>query len=202
MTLSLGRALSTVALTAGLTLATAGTAAAETYAALDAHGDVLAYDASGDPEAAGTPAPGVKNGDVWRTVFKHADRRVSVRIKFADLRRKGVMSGFVVRVATNEKVRRDVVVFAGPKQWRGQAQMMRPNGNPVDCAVKHNINYDTNVVTMSFPRTCVSEPRWVRMGAGSFWMDGASNTAYQDDAQLSGRVNQTTVKLSPRIRRG
>ncbi len=202
MTLSLGRALSTLALAAGLAVSTAGTAAAQTFSVRDAHGDVLAYDASGDAETAGTPAPGVKNGDVWRTVFKHADRRVSARIKFADLRRKGVMSGYIVRVVTNEKVRRDVVIFAGPQQWRGEAQMSRPNGNPVECDVKHAINYDTNVITLSFPRGCVSDPRWVRMGAGSFWMDGAMETAYQDDAQLSGRVRETTVKLSPRIRRG
>lgn len=201
MNISLGRTISTVAIAVGLTLGTAGTAAAQTFSVQDARGDVLAYDMASDSDT-GTPAPGVENGDVWRTVFRHNDRRISARIKFADLQRRGVMSGYIVRVVTNEKVRRDVIIYAGPQHWRGDSQMARPNGNPVECNIAHNINYDTNVLTLSFTRSCVSDPRWVRMGAGSFWMNGAAQTAYQDDAQLPGRVNDTTVKLSPRIRRG
>ncbi len=200
MTLSLGRTISTLALAAGLALGTAGAAAAQTLTVTDARGDVRAYDMESEQETS-SPAPGVKNGDILRTVFKHSDRRVSARLKFADLQRKGAMSGYVARVVTNENVRRDVIIFAGPRQWRGDAQMTRPNGNPVDCDLKHAINYDTNVLTVSFPRSCVSDPRWVRLGAGSFWMNGVTGTAYQDDAQLSGRVN-ATVKLSERLRRG
>jgi hypothetical protein len=199
MTLSLGRTISTLALAAGLALGTAGTAAAQTLTVKDARGDVKAF--VGDSEEP-TAAPSVKNGDIVRTTFRHADQRISVRVKFVDLQRRGQMGGHFLRVVTNEQVRREVTIFGGPNAWRGQAQMTRPNGNPVDCKIQHKIAYDTNVLTLSFPRSCVSDPRWVRLGFGSVTTSDDGNTGYLDDAQLSDRVNPATVKLSPRLRRG
>ena len=198
MTISLGRTVSTLAVAAGLALGTAGTAAAAELTVNDARGDVQAFDMTTDEPSA---APAVKNGDITRTVFRHNDRRISVRGKFADLARKGDMNGFVVRIVTNEGVRRDVTVFAAPNMWGGQATMARPSGQEVTCDVDHKIAYDTNVLTVSFPRSCVSDPRWVRLGFGSVRMESAANQYYGDDAQISGHLN-ANFKLSGRIRRG
>lgn len=197
MTISLGRTLTTLALAAGLGFATAGSASADDLAVKDAKGDMVTFDM--DTETT-TPAPGVKNGDVLRTVFHHNERRIAVRVKFNDLARRGQVLSEGLRIVTNEGVRREVSIFAGPHMWRGQTMMNRPNGNPVDCAIKHNLAYDTNVLTLSFPRTCVSNPRWVRLGVGSIWVDNNDNV-YGDDAQISDDVNANNVKLSPRLRK-
>jgi hypothetical protein len=187
-----------VALAAGLAVATAGTAAAQTLTDVDQRGDVQTFDMTSEEP---TPAPTVANGDVLRTVFKHAERRVSVRVKYADLRRVGQFRNDGIQLVTNEGVRREVSVFAGQGMWRGESDMIRPNGQPVDCDIAHKIDYDRNLVTISFPRSCVSDPRWVRLGLGSVWVDG-ENRAYADDAQIDGRINPETLKLSPRLRRG
>lgn len=199
MTLSLGRTALTLALAAGLTFTTAGTAAAESLTVRDARGDVQARDMETDePTGQGE----VANGDIVRTVMRHSDRRISVRIKYVDLRKAGDGRGDVVRVVTNEGVRRDVTVFAAPGAWRGDAGMTRPNGNPVDCDVTHKINYDKNVTTLSFPRKCVSDPRWVQLGVGAMWMKFQASVYYADDAQLDGRVKANSLELSKRLRRG
>ena len=57
------------------------------------------------------------------------------------------------------------------------------------------------MITVSFPRSCVSDPRWVRLGFGSVRMESAANQYYGDDAQISGHLN-ANFKLSGRIRRG
>lgn len=199
MNASLGRTISTLALAAGLSVATAGTAAAEELTVTDGRGDVQVLDMATD---GWTPAPAVKNGDVSRAVLRHNDGRISVRVKFRDLARKGSMSGHVVRVVTDEGVKRDVNIFAGPNMWRGEAMMSRPNGQEVACKVDHKIAYGTNVVTLSFPRACVSAPRWVRLGFGTMWMDGTGTHYYGDDAQIDGELDESRLRLSPRLRRG
>lgn len=199
MNASLGRTISTLALAAGLSVATAGTAAAEELTVTDGRGDVQVLDMATD---GWTPAPAVKNGDVSRAVLRHNDGRISVRVKFRDLARKGSMSGHVVRVVTDEGVKRDVNVFAGPGMWGGEAMMSRPNGQEVACKVDHKIAYGTNVVTLSFPRACVSAPRWVRLGFGTMWMDGTGTHYYGDDAQIDGELDESRLRLSLRLRRG
>ncbi|HSJ19223.1 MAG TPA: hypothetical protein VK964_01495 [Nocardioidaceae bacterium] len=197
MKLSLGRSLTTLAVAAGLTLAAAGPAVAQSHTHLDARGDVTAYSMQTEEEA---PAPNVKNGDIVRTALHHRQHRIAVRIKFVDLRRVG-FRGDGIRVVTNEGVRREVTTFASPGMWRGEAEMMRPNGNPVDCDIKLGMDYDKNVVTVSFPRKCVSDPRWVRIGVGSFWAQMEAEKAFMDDAQRDGKVYEN-LRLSPRLKRG
>jgi hypothetical protein len=195
--LSLGRSLTTLAVAAGLTLAAAGPAAAQSHTHLDARGDLISYSGQSDEE---TAAPNVKNGDIVRTALHHRQHRIAVRIKFVDLRRVG-FRGDAFRIVTNQGVRRDVMAFAGPGTWRGEAEMMRPNGNPVECDIKLGIDYDKNVVTMSFPRSCVKDPRWVRIGVGSFWAQMEAEKAFMDDAQRDGKVYEN-LKLSKRLKRG
>jgi hypothetical protein len=195
--LSLGRSLTTLAVAAGLTLAAAGPAAAQNLTHLDQRGDVRSFDMQTEEEAL---APKMKNGDIVRTVLQHRQHRIAVRIKFVDLTRAG-FRGDVIRVVTNAGVRREVSTMAGPGMWRGEAEMMRPNGQSVECDIKLGMDYDKNVVTLSFPRTCVKDPRWVRIGVASFWLQMKTEKAYVDDAQRDGKFNEN-IKLSPRLKRG
>jgi hypothetical protein len=203
---SVRRGMITLAVAAGLTIGAAGPASAETLTVRDARGDVMSFkmsDMGDDPEAEPqmTLRPNVANGDVLRTVFRHTSDRVAVRVTFAELKRAGEFRGDFVRVVTNEGVRRNVSIYAGRGMWKGEAEMTRPNDTTVRCAVRHKIDYDTNVVTVSFPRTCVSNPRWVRLGLGSMWVRSDMEEFFMDDAQLKAEVKDD-LKLSPRIRRG
>ncbi len=200
MTRSIRRSIFTVALAAGLALGTAGTASAQVLNHADQRGDVKAYDLDTDQPVAQSGT--ITNGDILRTTLGHGDRRISVRVKFADLRRAGDFRGDLLRVVTNEGVRRDVMISAAPGMWAGQAQMTRPNGNAVRCNIAHKIDYDNNVVTLSFPRSCVSDPRWVRLGSAAVWMSGQMHTYWADDALMDGGINPDNVRLSPRLRRG
>ncbi len=112
------------------------------------------------------------------------------------------MRDHFLRVVTNEGITRDVNVYAAPKHWRGEAEMTRPNGKTVPCDIRHSIDYDLDVVTVSFPRSCVSSPRWVRIGVGSTWAEPDVSKFYVDDAQLSGHLNPDGLRFSARLHRG
>lgn len=190
----LALSLSTTLAAAGL----AGPAAAQSLTELDRRGDVLVGTMEGEAFRPSTAA----NGDIVRTVMNHGRNAISLRLRFREVQRIGDFRSDGVHVVTDEGVRRDVYVSAGPGMWRGMAEMSRPNGQVVRCAISHRIDYDLDLVTLSFPRTCVSSPRWVRLGVGTVWGQLASNKMYADDAQLDGHIYPNSLRLSPRLRRG
>ena len=196
MTSTLRRTFAAV-LFATLAVGPAGAAQAQSLSRQDAQGDVRSFTGTSNTT---TPETAIADGDIQVVRMTHADRRIGVRIKFADLQKTGDVHGHVVRVVTNEGVRRNVLLAAGPHFWAGDSEMERPNGNKVRCAVRHSIDYTAHVVTIGFPRSCVSNPRWVRLGVGSF--SSTDQKTYVDDALLANRVDANTVALSPRLKRG
>lgn len=174
-----------------------GPASAQSLVERDAHADVRSFPVDADTSA---PEPTVTDGDIESSRLTHGRYRIGVRIKFADLQKTGDNRGHVVQVVTNEGVHRDVVLAVGPNLWRGSSEMDRPSGAKVRCAVRHSIDYTNHVVTIGFPRRCVSNPRWVRLGVGSFSVAG--ETAYADDALLANRVRDSSLALSARLKRG
>jgi hypothetical protein len=197
MSSTLRRVLATALLT-GLVATPVGAASAQSLLDTDQRADVRSF--SGDSQ---TPVaePAVTNGDVLATRFTHGKYRVGVRIQLADLQKTGAYRAEYVRIVTNEGLRREVTLTAVPGLWRGRAEMDRPSGRKVRCAVRHDIDYAHDVVTIDFPRTCISGPRWVRLGVGSLWGENQKKV-YVDDARIDGTVNPDTVRLSPRLKRG
>jgi hypothetical protein len=197
---TLRRSIVTLALAAGLATGTAGTAAAADFTHFDKHRDVLKLDNTTNEVVGPGDAPAA---DVWRTTVRHNDNRIIAKIKLADLRRVGIQAD-LVRVVTNEGIKRDVTVFATKGMWRGLASMSRPNGQEVKCDITHKIDYAANTIVVSFPRSCVSNPRWIRVGVGAVWGRNMDDKYfYADDAQRVGAVNKKGIfQLSPRIRRG
>ena len=201
MASTLRRSIITLALAAGLATGTAGAAAAQSLTHVDQRRDVLAFDnQTNEPAGKGT-APAA---DIWRTTLFHNQNRIIAKVKFADLRRVGAIQADLVHVVTNEGLKRDVTVVAGQGMWSGQATMTRPNGNAVTCDVAHKIDYVANTIVVSFPRSCVSDPRWVRIAIGSVWARQMDDKYfYADDAQRDQAVNKRGIfQLSPRLRRG
>lgn len=195
--MSVRRTLLSLAGASALALTCALPASAQTLAVSDPRGDMTAFNETDESQ---TVDPAVENGDVVRTVFRHSGRRVGVRVKYADLAREGEGRADLLVLRTNEGVRRDVVVFSGPGVWRGEATMFRPNGREVSCPIRHRVDYADEVLALSFPRSCLSRPRWVRTGVGSLTFVG--EMSYVDDAQRRGPVGESDLTMSPRVRRG
>lgn len=172
-----------------------GAAHAAKRVARDATGDVLVYNTETDEESSSSTA----NGDIKKAVIRHTSRAVVAKVKFRALKRKGDYRVDFIRLVTNDRVKRNVTLVAGQGFWSGQAVMEKPNGKPVDCNVKHRINYGKNLVKVKVPRSCLSKPRWVRVGVGAFWGEGS--LIYGDDALRNGRIGNR-FKLSGRVRRG
>ena len=55
---------------------------------------------------------------------------------------------------------------------------------------------DTKMVTVSFPRSCVSNPRWVRLGMGAVWMDDffTATFGYLKELQANSSAVQTKLE--------
>lgn len=185
------------ATTAALTLLPLGVAQAQTYRHSDPQGDVMSQPADSTTTDM-TPAPDAKDPDVTRLTIAHRARQVTVRLRLRDLARTGQAEGVMVYLRTNEHVRREVDVFAGPGAWRGQVDFSSPHRSLSCKGLTHHLDYDQNVVTVTVPRACLSRPRWVQAGVGAVKM--TASTAYADDAQ-SATVGNNPV-WSPRIRRG
>ena len=201
MTSHTTRTISTATATIGLLLASIGAASAETLHVEDASGDVVRLaDDSGGAEA----LPGRVDGDITRTRLWHA-HKVGVVVHFADLKRVGDQRMDLLEIATNEGLHRHVIVSAESKRWAGTASLFKPNEDQVTCGgLTHKIDYKANTVTIRVPRSCLSSPRWVKMGFGSSVITEADNgsvSATVDDALRHDpySTDDSDPVMSPRI---
>ena len=166
------------ALAAGLVVAGSSAAQAQSITDIDTAGDMVGTnDENQDPH----PTPNQVRNDVLRTTMTHRARRISIRVKYAELRRLDDGHGQSVQMVTNEGVRRNLDISAGPGRWAGRAWISRGrDGVRVRCAIRHKLNYRDNVIAVSFPRRCAGHPRWVKFRVVGFRFVGDGD--YYDDA--------------------
>jgi hypothetical protein len=195
----LTRPLLVAALAAGLVVAGSSAAQAQSITDADAAGDMVKLDHVTEE---GRPAPNQVHNDVLRTTLTHSATRISIRVKYAELRRVGDGHGQFMRLVTNEGARRDLDVSAYPGRWAGSTEMRRGrDGQEVQCAIRHSIDYTRNSIAVSFPRQCASSPRWVQFRVGAFRF--GETAAYLDDALRDKPwYGQTWPTQSPRVYRG
>ena len=174
----LTRPLLVAALAAGLVVAGSSAAQAQSITDADAAGDMVKFDC--ETEGARS-APNQVRNDVLRTTLTHSATRISIRVKYAELRRRwprpcavradghqrGSSSG-TLRVRGTGRLGRQRT--CGEGGTRGQ----------VRCAIRHSIDYTRNVVAVSFPRQCASSPRWVKFRVGAYRY--GETVVYVDDA--------------------
>jgi hypothetical protein len=186
------------ALALTLALPLSADAASRTYR--DGTGDVWAMDPSGDGRH--NRARERRHGDIVRTTFRHRQRQVVIRTRFADLGRRGGRYGVVVRLRTDEHLARWVRLSAGPGEntWRGRTQSyQRDNVTPVDCATTHRVDYTDDTVVVRVPRSCLGQPRWVQGTQGVVTFSGGR--VFTDNPVDDGPTAHLRG-YSPRIRRG
>lgn len=135
-------------------------ATAQTESDADTVGDMITFN---DNDAV-VLAPERTLNDVSNTTLAHGTRRVTIEVDYVDLKRTGELQNLHIVMKTNEGARRVVALVAEPQLWSGATMMFRGNGTSMRCAVRHAIDYEANVMRVSFPRRCASNPRWVKFG--------------------------------------
>ena len=93
-----------------------------------------------------------------------------------------------------------VTVQAMPGKWKGMAELTKVSGKKVTCkGLRHSIDYDRATVVASIPRSCLGNPKWVKVGVQS-GSTSDFNTFYLDDALTNGTVG-LNPKVGPKVKR-
>lgn len=182
---------------AALTSVTTGAAHAERLKFSDKQGDVWSLDMNEIPDDLDSfrdlpfeSAPGVRNGDIERTTLVHGPRNVTVRVDFVALRRVGEFRDDFLMFRTNEGQRRMVMLFAGEGMWRGDMFILKPRtGEEVDCGAQHKIDYAADTVSITMPRACLGDPRWVQLRAEAGWIRFQAGRVFGDNAHNRSPIN-------------
>lgn len=194
-------ALALLPLSALVGLGTTVPAQAQTRTTHDARHDVVSgSDAAAAPT---TLQPGRAEGDVVSLRVHHGPRAVRVRLRYAQLTRDpraSVVHVMAFRTSDGLRAGLDLLVDGGGHTWQGERLWSVEGRDRARCArLRSRINYRTDTVSVVVPRSCLSNPRWVRVGAGGgSFVDGR---VYADDVALRGRVADDVVFGAP-VRRG
>lgn len=196
------RALGVALATLGLVV-TASPAHAAVHRHTDRAGDVRQFvceDMFDESSCVESSSPALEP-DITSTAIRHERANVVVRIKQRDISRAGVRV-HSLRIITNEGITRYVDAFAFPGSAQLEKEITNRNGRDVSCSrLRASMDLTANMVTITIPRSCMSYPRWVRVGMGAFAVSTDGKTVKADDAFLTGRVADRLV-LSPRVSRG
>lgn len=187
-----------------LTAGVAPSAYADTLVREDAPRDVVRLELSGGGEPQIERAPRKFDPDVRRVAVDHRDRFLLVRVKYAGLDRR-VWRGENVTVRTSGGRVLMAMAFVIEKgRWQGFTSLEDVDlENTPDCrALRHHFDYGANVGTWSIPRSCLGNPRWVRVGVSAS-RGAPRGPVYLDDAFRKGfDFDRPIESLSRRIWRG
>ena len=174
-------------------LAPAAAASAQKVAVHDSTADVWESVWNPDSGASGEVRAGSQpNIDIVSTVIRHTGHRLILTLRFADLQRSKTHF-FVVSRLRFDKGHRMVAMVDATRRWRGISAVggLRAN-KPAKCRnVGHTIDYASNTIVLSIPRSCIGNPRWVELSTvvEGFKQEGATEDdfhSYLDNAQTAG----------------
>jgi hypothetical protein len=140
------------------------------------------------------------NVDLDEVAVKHGARKVAVTAQYVDLARTTNRYMYLLRLRTNEGIKRDVTVDTLMAGWDGAVTFGKPNGAEVRCrGLAFAIDYAADTVSVTIPRRCLGNPRYVEAFtvAAGFSRSGDS---YFDHGHTSGMKEK--VMWSERIRKG
>jgi hypothetical protein len=169
----------------------------------DGSGDAIysTYDAETN-QVSEEVQPAAKAGDITRTVVSHGTRKVALTVDFRVLKRGDALSGHWVRIVTNEGVKRDLFLQTTKEDPQGTLSFAKTaTGEPVTCkGLSHDVDYGDARVVIKVPRSCLSSPRWVRVGTMSYrYASSTSYDGYLDDANKVGAYSTNGPVLGKRV---
>jgi len=163
----------------------------------DAAHDVMSQGLYDD--VAENPEPQRVEGDALAMRVKHGPHDVRVTLRSAKLTRTRKLDAVhVFTFRTDEGRHAELSVYVTKMHWQGQ-QMWSVNDRTRTChGLRSHIDYGRATVRVVVPRRCLSNPRWVRAGGGSGFLQGSK--LYADDVNLNGKVGDEPT-FGPRVLR-
>jgi hypothetical protein len=163
----------------------------------DAVGDVVSMSMEDESEEL-TPAPDQKRGDVTRTVANHRAKRVTFKVKMRELPRRASMHGISTRIITKQRSYSLDIFRPG---FGKDAILSTRRGKVIECeGLSHARNDKRRTVSFSVPRSCLGDPRWVRLGAGVFHISNGTK-AFLDESHRDGLDRPRNIAVGPKVRR-
>lgn len=194
------RMLSILGLAVALLLGSAGLASADSWSHTDATGDVLDL-ALADHDVTGTSAvPDRAEGDIHTVAVKHARSQVRIRtlMRALPVGRGWVTVGHIVTPRARYEVRGVFLSEGG----RALVLVRKPGRKETAtrCAGLRGVfDRSSGLVGMRVPRSCLGNPRWVRVNVSVYDWNGDASTYADDGMDPVGWEQQV---LSPKLRRG
>lgn len=160
------------------------------------------------------PDPDQIYADIVSTRFQHTDIHVRIRVTFTHLQRPTDGKSdtkpdpralqVLVNAKTDERVHREIAMWVYADgvnfltyDWRNDM------GGSFRCAIDHHIDYSAKTISLEVPRTCYSNPQWVRLSViATADLDDRAETYCVDDALRRGLERQIgseslTLRLYP-----
>lgn len=185
------------ALALALTLV-ATPAGAQTHVVRDAARDVVSQDVDADAHPT-RPEPTRDEGDALSMTATHGAKAVRIKVRLARLTPRSAEAVVHVFDLRTDKGRAELTVYVDGRRTQGE-RMWSVRGRDRTCAgLRSRVDYGAETVRVVIPRRCLSNPRWVRVGAGTGMFQ--DELLYADDVSVDGRVGDG-LALGPRIRRG
>ena len=159
----------------------------------DASGDVLVGGHGSDPEAV-APAPRNVITDIVRTTVDHGADEVTVTAEFRDLRPRQYLD--LTAYVTTDRTGSHLPTQATALAYRGETSVdvYDADGSRCDGAAV-DVDFDTNTVTMTLPRSCLREPQWIEAEVDAATMrydaapdDPLGDAVWEDHAYGTGRA--------------
>jgi hypothetical protein len=142
------------------------------------------------------------NVDVLKTVVKHTNTTLVIKVTFAELKKQQVTFSTVDRLRFDQGPKLIAAIDTNTK-WGGTEVLSHlPSGQPVKCpGMTHSIDYTTNKVQMSIPRSCLGNPGWVQVNSLARGTEDAQGVihSYVDNAEQVGHAD---VTWSSKIHKG
>jgi hypothetical protein len=173
-------------------------------------GDYVHTDPTGDMWRSGveiedpySPDPGQVEGDITRVQMRHNRRHVQLFMTVREAERETTNTWFFFSLQNGRKQRTDVNVSTYTSARDGVLTIKDPRYRDKKCrGLKgFKINWDTNTVAITIPRTCVGRPKLLRLTASDALQEDPSLDHFIDYAQTGLGYRGPTV-WSPWVRRG
>ncbi len=160
----------------------------------------------GDDREAVNSAPRNTITDIITTTVDHGADAVTIDVAFADLRPRQYLdlSAYVTTDSTGSSLPAQVTALT----YLGESSIdvYEGDGSSRCAAATVALDYDTDTVTLSVPRECLGEPRWIEadVRAATMRYDQAtggpsSDAVWEDDAYRAGQAppgeGQGTTRL-------
>ncbi len=169
----------------------------------DAAHDVMSMGAEDDN--INRPEPLRSEGDVLKMRVNHRSHVIRVTLFEKRLTRvhDGSAAFHVFALRTNKGKRADLSLIAFKGRLQGMSELFVQNREAKCRGVRTYIDYANDSVQVSIPRRCLSNPRWVQVGAGTGYItdQGEDSRIYADDANLDAQIRDE-ITFGPRVRRG